>query len=87
MIKDIKEEPIKAVLYYISQEEYANEALMASVRAECAEYKEQKYQPVIFISGNESLEVSMYWLLKHNLKVLAEHPERFGYDRNYNKIK
>ena len=49
MIKDIKEEPIKAVLYYISQEEYANEALMASIRAECAEYKKQKYQPAIFI--------------------------------------
>jgi len=87
VVKDIKEEPIKAVLYYINQREYANEEFMASIRAECAEYKNQKYQPAIFISGNEDLKETLYWLLKHNLKVLAEHPERFGYDRNYNKIK
>ena len=87
MVKEIKEEPIKAVLYYVSQAENANKELMASVRAECVEYKKQAYQPVIFISGNESLEETLYYLMKHNLQVLAEHPERFGRDRNYNKIK
>lgn len=77
MIKNIKETPTKLVLYYISQQEYADPDLMESIRKECVEYKKQKYQPAIFISGNEPLEDCIYHLMKHNIKLMATHPERF----------
>lgn len=77
MIKDIKEKPSKFVLYYVSKQEYADKVLMDSIRKECAEYKKQKYQPAIFISGNDSLEECIYHFIKHNQEVMATHPEHY----------
>lgn len=77
MIKDIKETPTKLVLYYVSQQEYADPVLMESIRKESAEYKKHKYQPAVFISGNDPLEDCIYNLIKHNLELMATHPERF----------
>ncbi len=85
MIKDIKETPIKAVIYYISQQEHEDSAIMDSIRKECAEFKKQKYQPVVFISGNESLEECLYYLMKHNIELMATHPERFKGSANWTK--
>ncbi len=78
MVKKIKEKPIKAVLYFLSKEEAKDEALMATIKNECKEYKKQGYQPVIFESGEESLEICIHDLIKHNLTLMATHPEKFA---------
>ncbi len=85
VIKNIKETPIKAVIYYICQQEHADLALMDSIYKECAEFKKQEYQPVIFISGKESLEECLYYLMKHNIELMATHPERFKGSANWAK--
>ncbi len=77
MVKDIKETPIKAVLYYVSKAEHADPDFMDSIRKEFADYKKQGYQPVVFISGDGDLKECMYYLMKHNLELMATHPERF----------
>lgn len=77
MIKDIKETPSKFVLYYVSKQEAADQALMDAIRKECTEYKRQNYQPAIFISGDQDLEDCMYHLMKANKELMATHPERF----------
>ena len=58
---------------------------MESIRKECAEFKKQKYQPVVFISGNESLEECLYHLMKHNIELMVTHPERFKGSANWAK--
>lgn len=63
---EIKESPMKMVCYWMSAEEGQNEELMASLEPQFEEWKLKKYQPVIYVSGSDSLEDEMYMLMKQN---------------------
>ena len=68
---EIREQPVKAVLYWLSQDEANDESLMSSLRLQFAKWKAKKYLPVVMESGDGNIEESMYCLMKHNLEVMA----------------
>lgn len=72
MTIEVRERPMKMVYYWMSAEEGQNEELMASLKPQFREWKSKKYQPVVFISGNGSLEDNMYMLMKRNYEELAK---------------
>lgn len=72
MIIEVKEGSEKMVYYWMSNEEGQDKELMASLGPQFKEWKSKKYQPVVFISGTESLEDGMYMLMKRNYKEIAE---------------
>ena len=69
---EIKERPMKMVCCWMSAEEGQDKELMASLRPRFKEWKSKKYQPVVYISGTESLEEGMYMLMKRNYEELAK---------------
>ena len=69
---EIRERPYKTVLLWMSREEAADEKLTASLKPRFAEWKKNKYLPIVFESGEGKLEDSMYMLMKRNLEVLAK---------------
>lgn len=72
MTIEVREQPMKTVYYWMSAEEGRNEELMASLKPQFREWKSKKYQPIVFISGNGSLEDDMYMLMKRNYEELAQ---------------
>lgn len=72
MTIEVRERPMKMVYYWMSAEEGQSEELMASLKPQFREWKSKKYQPVVFISGNGSLEDNMYMLMKRNYEELAK---------------
>lgn len=69
---EIRESPVKAVLYWLSKTEAEDEVLMSSLRPRFAEWKAKKYLPVVMESGEGDIEESMYYLMKHNLEAMAK---------------
>ena len=69
---EIRERPYKTVLLWMSSEEAADEDLKASLKPRFAEWKKNKYLPIVFESGEGNLEDSMYMMMKRNLEVLAK---------------
>lgn len=68
----VKEEPIKAVLFFISEDEAVNEELMNFLNSQFHEWKLKGYLPTVFESGKGSLEDNMYSLMKYNTEILAK---------------
>ena len=48
---EIRERPYKTVLLWMSSEEAADEDLKASLKPRFAEWKKNKYLPIVFESG------------------------------------
>ncbi len=69
---EIRETPIKAVLFWISKAEAEDKEFMDSLKPEFKKWKKKGYLPTVFESGEGSLEDGMYLLLKHNMEVLAK---------------
>lgn len=69
---EVRESPYKMVLFWVSQEEASDKALMAFLKPQFAKWKALKYQPVVLESGKGNLEESMYMLMKRNLELLAK---------------
>ncbi|MCH5191713.1 MAG: hypothetical protein J1F23_06060 [Oscillospiraceae bacterium] len=69
---EVKERPMKMVCCWMSAEEGQDKELMASLRPRFKEWKSKNYQPVVYISGTESLEEGMYMLMKRNYEELAK---------------
>ncbi len=68
----VKEEPLKAVLFYISEEEAADKELMDSLNPQFDSWKAKGYLPTVFESGKGSLEDTMHSLMKYNIELMAE---------------
>ncbi len=68
----VKEKPIKAVLFYISEEEAADKELMKSLNPQFDSWKAKGYLPTVFESGKGSLEDGMYMLMKYNMELIAK---------------
>lgn len=68
---EVHEQPHKTVIFWLSKEESEDKNFLASLQPQFKEWKVKKYQPVVFESGTQSLEDSIYLLMKHNYKVLA----------------
>jgi len=69
---EIRERPYKVVLYWMSKEEAENKNLIDSLKPQFLAWKDKKYLPVIFESGNGNLEDSMYMLMRRNLEILVQ---------------
>lgn len=69
---EVRENPRKAVFYWMSAEEAQNKELMASLEPQFNEWKAKNYQPIIFESGSGKLEDSLYLLMKQNYEKLAK---------------
>ena len=72
MRMEVRHAPNKAVYYWLTKEEAADEKLMKSLEPEFREWKSKKYFPVVFESGSESLEDNMYMLMKRNMELFAK---------------
>lgn len=69
---EVTERPMKMVCYWMSTLEGQDEELMASLKPQFKEWKLKKYQPVIYVSGTDSLEDGMYMLMKRNYDRLIK---------------
>lgn len=69
---EVTERPMKMVCYWMSTQEGQDEELMASLKPQFKEWKLKKYQPVIYVSGTDSLEDGMYMLMKRNYDRLIQ---------------
>ena len=67
-----RERPYKTVFFWMSEEEVADKALMASLQPQFLAWKAQNYLPVVMESGKGTLEDSVYMLLKRNLETIAK---------------
>ncbi len=74
---EIKEEPFKAILFWLSKNESTDEELMSSLKNKFPSLKKDGYQPIVYISGNGNLEDAIYQLIKYNLEEMVKHPEKF----------
>ena len=68
---EIREVPYKTVLYWLSEGEAADVELQEELRLQFRYWKTNKYRPIVFESGNESLEEGLYLLLKYNYSLLV----------------
>ena len=69
---EIRERPYKVVLYWMSREEAENKNLIDSLKPQFLAWKDKKYLPVIFESGDGNLEDSMYMLMRRNLELMVK---------------
>ncbi len=68
----VRETPIKAVLFYVSKEEAENKELINSLNPQFDSWKSKGYFPAVFESGEGSLEDGMYMLMKYNMELIAK---------------
>lgn len=69
---EVHKQPYKTVIFWLSKEESEDKKILSSLQPQFKEWKAQKYQPVVFESGTQSLADNMYMLMKHNYEVLAK---------------
>lgn len=67
-----KENPIKIVYIWISEEEGQNKDLLDSLKSQFVDWKEKSYLPVVIESGDQALETGMYHLMKHHYEKIAK---------------
>ena len=68
----VKEEPFKAVLFWLSKQEAADKEGMATLKAIFPSIKEEGYLPVIYESGDGDLEESITLLIKNHIYEMAK---------------
>lgn len=67
MIVTPKEGKTKSVIFWLTNAEKNDSALRASLKPLFAEWRAKGYLPVVMESGEGDLEVSMRYLMKHQL--------------------
>ncbi len=66
---ELRESPCKFATYWISQSEASDKAFMAGLKSEFKQWKDKGYLPVVYQSGEDSLEDGMYMLMKRNAQL------------------
>lgn len=69
---EVKENPKKLVLFWISREEGTDKIFIDALKPQFKAWKAKGYQAVLMESGTGNLEDSMYQLMKQNYVSLAK---------------
>ena len=69
---EVKEQPCKLILFYLSREESADKNLRQALRENAQIWKDNSFLSVVVESGEDDIEDSLYCLMKQNRKAVAE---------------
>ncbi len=69
---ELRESPCKFATYWVSQAEANDKAFMDGLKSEFKQWKNKGYLPVVYQSGEDSLEDGMYMLMKHNAQLALD---------------